>query len=111
MASPRLRAIAPSLAVILFASCSPVCSGVQPGARPAGGHGDFLERSALPSGTLLDTLHALGIASLDQDAAHYGLALALGSGELELRELGFAYVALARGAVHLAVRAIRFSVR
>ncbi len=51
----------------------------------------------LPAGALLDALHALGIASLDKDAAHYGLALALGSGELELRELAFAYVALARG--------------
>jgi penicillin-binding protein 1C len=51
----------------------------------------------LPAGALLDALHALGLASLDEDAAHYGLALALGSGEVELRELAFAYVALARG--------------
>ena len=51
----------------------------------------------LPAGALLGALHALGIESLDQDAAHYGLALALGSGEIELLELAFAYVALARG--------------
>ena len=43
----RLRAVAPSLAVILFASCSLVCSGVQPAARTGGGaQGGFLERSA-----------------------------------------------------------------
>lgn len=30
MPSSRLRALAPSLAVILFASCSLVCSGVPP---------------------------------------------------------------------------------
>ncbi|MEP7120761.1 MAG: alpha-2-macroglobulin family protein [Byssovorax sp.] len=54
MPSSRLRALAPSLAVILFASCSLVCSGVQPGARTAeGGPGNFLERSAKKSeGTL-----------------------------------------------------------
>ena len=46
MPSSRLRALAPSLAVILFASCSLVCSGVQPGAlRAGGGPGNFLERS------------------------------------------------------------------
>jgi hypothetical protein len=54
MNSSRLRALAPSLAVIFFASCSLVCSGVQPGARSAeGGPGNFLERSSKPSeGTL-----------------------------------------------------------
>jgi penicillin-binding protein 1C len=51
----------------------------------------------LPAGELLATLRALGMESLDRDAAHYGLALALGSGEIELRELASAYVALARG--------------
>jgi alpha-2-macroglobulin len=54
MPSSRLRALAPPLAVILFASCSLVCSGVQPGARSDGaGPGNFLERSAKTSeGTL-----------------------------------------------------------
>jgi len=46
---------------------------------------------------LLDLLHALGFASLDRPADHYGLALALGSGEVELRELAAAYATLARG--------------
>lgn len=46
---------------------------------------------------LLATLRALGFTSLDRDADHYGLALALGSGEVELRELAAAYSALARG--------------
>ncbi len=46
---------------------------------------------------LLDTLRALGIASLDRDATHYGLSLALGTGEVELRELAAAYATLARG--------------
>ncbi len=47
MSSSRIRAEAPSFAVILFASCSPVCSGVQPAARTGGAtQGDFLARSA-----------------------------------------------------------------
>ena len=46
MPSSRLRALAPSLAVILFASCSLVWSGVQPAARTgSGAPGDFLARS------------------------------------------------------------------
>jgi penicillin-binding protein 1C len=53
--------------------------------------------SELAPGELLATLRALGLASLTRDAAHYGLALALGSGEVEPRELASAYVALARG--------------
>lgn len=46
---------------------------------------------------LLNLLHGLGMDSLDQPAEHYGVALALGSGEVRLRELARAYVALARG--------------
>lgn len=53
---------------------------------------------------LLDLLHALGFASLDQRADHYGLALALGSGEVELRELAAAYATLARGGGHASLR-------
>lgn len=53
---------------------------------------------------LLTTLHQLGFASLDQEADHYGLALALGSGEVELRELVAAYAALARGGSQLPLR-------
>lgn len=53
---------------------------------------------------VLTTLRALGLRSLDRDADHYGLALALGSGEVELRELAGAYVALARGGDAIALR-------
>jgi penicillin-binding protein 1C len=42
----------------------------------------------------------LGFASLTEPADHYGLALALGSGEVELRELAAAYATLARGGEH-----------
>ncbi len=48
-------------------------------------------------GALLDALHALGFDSLDRSAEHYGLSLALGSGEVRLHELAGAYVTLARG--------------
>jgi len=58
-------------------------------------------------GRLLDSLHALGFASLDQDAHHYGLSLALGTGEVSLRELATAYVALARGGEKIPVRIVK----
>ena len=60
--------------------------------------------SQLPDGALLELLHALGFASLSQTADHYGLALALGAGEVQLRELAAAYVALARGGEAIALR-------
>lgn len=60
----------------------------------------------LPHGQLLETLRQLGLSSLDQPAEHYGLALALGSGEVGLRELTEAYVALARGGEHRPLRTI-----
>jgi penicillin-binding protein 1C len=53
---------------------------------------------------LLTLLHAVGFASLDQRADHYGLALALGSGEVELRELAAAYATLARGGTYTPLR-------
>jgi penicillin-binding protein 1C len=55
-------------------------------------------------GKLLDLLHDLGVDSLSEPAEHYGLALALGSGEVELRELAAAYVALARGGSYVPLR-------
>ncbi|MCB9704357.1 MAG: penicillin-binding protein 1C [Myxococcales bacterium] len=58
----------------------------------------------LEGGELLATLRRLGFASLDREAAHYGLALALGSGEVELRELAAAYVTLARGGERIPLR-------
>ncbi|MCH9684463.1 MAG: penicillin-binding protein 1C [Deltaproteobacteria bacterium] len=60
--------------------------------------------SELPSGTLLDTLQRLGLHSLQEPAEHYGLALALGSGEVGLRELAEAYVTLAHGGIHRPLR-------
>ncbi|MCC6551530.1 MAG: penicillin-binding protein 1C [Polyangiaceae bacterium] len=53
---------------------------------------------------LLEALHSLGFASLDREAGHYGLALSLGSGEVTLRELAGAYVALARGGTRIPLR-------
>jgi penicillin-binding protein 1C len=53
---------------------------------------------------LLATLHRFGFASLDRDAEHYGVGLALGDGEVTLLELVAAYSALARGGELLAPR-------
>jgi len=58
----------------------------------------------LNHGELLDFLHLLGLQSLDKEASHYGLALALGGGEIRLRELAQAYVALARGGDRIPLR-------
>lgn len=55
---------------------------------------------------LLELLHALGFASLDRSADHYGLSLALGTGEVSLRELATAYVALARGGEAIGLRTV-----
>ncbi|MCC6522985.1 MAG: penicillin-binding protein 1C [Polyangiaceae bacterium] len=55
---------------------------------------------------LLERLHALGFASLDRPAAHYGLALALGSGEVALEELAVAYLTLARGGTRVPLRLV-----
>ncbi len=60
----------------------------------------------LPAGQLLDTLRELGMHSLTEPADHYGLALALGSGEVGLRELAEAYVTLAHGGVHRPLRTL-----
>jgi penicillin-binding protein 1C len=46
---------------------------------------------------LLEMLRRFGFASLDRDAEHYGVGLALGDGEVTLLELTNAYAALARG--------------
>lgn len=53
---------------------------------------------------LLTLLHELGVESLTESADHYGVALALGSGEMTLRELGAAYATLARGGRYLPLR-------
>jgi len=48
---------------------------------------------------LLERLHAAGFTSLDQPAAHYGLGLTLGDGEVTLLELAQGYAMFARGGV------------
>ncbi len=57
---------------------------------------------------VLDTLHAFGFSSLDQTPDHYGVAIALGDGEVSLGELGAAYATLARGGLY---RSLRFATR
>jgi penicillin-binding protein 1C len=46
---------------------------------------------------LLELLHRAGFNSLENSAAYYGVALALGDGEVKLSELAQAYSMLARG--------------
>lgn len=53
----------------------------------------------LGAGALLATLHDAGFASLTRSADHYGLGLALGSGEVTLLELANAYRGIANGGV------------
>jgi penicillin-binding protein 1C len=60
--------------------------------------------SHVPDGALLELLHRLGFDSLERSAEHYGLALALGAGEVELRELATAYMTLARGGEAIRLR-------
>jgi penicillin-binding protein 1C len=48
----------------------------------------------------LDTLHAVGLDTLSQDADYYGAALALGSGEVTLLALTNAYRVLANGGLY-----------
>jgi penicillin-binding protein 1C len=62
--------------------------------------------SRLGPARLLETLHRFGFASLDRDAEHYGVGLALGDGEVTLLELASAYAALARGGELLAPRLV-----
>ncbi len=59
---------------------------------------------------LLQTLNEAGFASLDQSAAHYGVGLTLGNGEVQLIELARAYAGLARGGSLPPLRAERWRV-
>ncbi|PIE19564.1 MAG: penicillin-binding protein 1C [Proteobacteria bacterium] len=56
---------------------------------------------------LLDGLRELGFRDLRKDAEHYGLGLALGNGEVTLRQLVSAYATLARGGVTKPLRTLR----
>jgi len=52
-------------------------------------------------------LRALGFDSLVEQPDYYGLALALGDGEVSLLELGAAYASLARGGLYKPLRMVR----
>ncbi len=53
---------------------------------------------------LWGTLRALGLATIDRPAAHYGLGLVLGNAEVRLLDLANAYACLARGGAWAPVR-------
>ncbi len=55
--------------------------------------------SRMGVGSFLHTLHLAGFESLQRDATHYGLGLALGNGDVTLIELANGYRALANGGV------------
>ncbi|HEU4533015.1 MAG TPA: transglycosylase domain-containing protein, partial [Polyangiaceae bacterium] len=63
--------------------------------------------SVLGPARLLGRLRELGFASLDRPAEHYGVALALGDGEVRLLDLAAAYATLARGGTFLPPRGLR----
>ncbi|WP_437787343.1 penicillin-binding protein 1C [Sorangium sp. So ce1097] len=63
--------------------------------------------AALGPDRVLTRLRELGLSSLDGAPSHYGVAIALGDGEVRLLDLANAYATLARGGVHLPVRAVR----
>ncbi|MDR2340063.1 MAG: penicillin-binding protein 1C [Deltaproteobacteria bacterium] len=50
-------------------------------------------------GNVLSNLRGLGLETLDRDAAHYGLGLALGDGEVSLLSLATAYAMLGDGGI------------
>jgi penicillin-binding protein 1C len=54
--------------------------------------------------TVLGLLRQVGLDTLDQDAVHYGAALALGDGEIRLADLAGAYATLARHGVYRPLR-------
>ncbi|MCC6557810.1 MAG: transglycosylase domain-containing protein, partial [Polyangiaceae bacterium] len=62
--------------------------------------------SALGPDRLVERLRALGFTTLDRGGSHYGVALALGDGEVRLLDLAAAYATLARGGLHLPPRAV-----
>ncbi|MGK3984186.1 penicillin-binding protein 1C [Sorangium sp. So ce136] len=63
--------------------------------------------SALGPERVLERLRELGLRSLDGAPSRYGVAIALGDGEVRLLDLANAYATLARGGLYLPVRAVR----
>lgn len=66
--------------------------------------------SVVGADALLARLRDLGLRTLDAPAERYGVALALGDGEVRLLDLANAYATLARGGVWRPVRAVRRAV-
>ena len=62
---------------------------------------------ALGPAAVLAALRRWGFGSLDRDAQHYGIAIALGDGEVRLSELVAAYAALAREGEYRPLRLAR----
>lgn len=62
------------------------------------------DRLGVPA--VLDSLRRVGFTSLSREAQHYGVALALGDGEVRLHELASAYATLASGGVRRPLRAV-----
>ncbi len=62
--------------------------------------------SELGPDAVLERLREFGFESLDADAEHYGVGLALGDGEVSLYELTRAYMFLARGGIPIQVKEI-----
>ncbi|WP_437922769.1 penicillin-binding protein 1C [Sorangium sp. So ce291] len=63
--------------------------------------------AALGPERVLERLRELGLRSLDGAPSRYGVAIALGDGEVRLLDLANAYATLARGGLYLPVRAVR----
>ncbi|WP_434048777.1 MULTISPECIES: penicillin-binding protein 1C [Sorangium] len=63
--------------------------------------------AALGPDRVLARLRELGLGSLDGEPSRYGVAIALGDGEVRLLDLANAYATLARGGIYLPVRAVR----
>ncbi len=59
------------------------------------------------AGRVLELLRAAGFDGLDKGAAHYGVGIVLGDGEVSLYELARAYAALANGGVLRPLRDVR----
>ena len=56
---------------------------------------------------VLEVLRRAGFASLDRDAAHYGVGLVLGNGDVDMLEMATAFRGLARGGVSAPISAVR----
>lgn len=56
---------------------------------------------------VLEVLRRAGFSSLDQDAAHYGVGVVLGNGDVRMSEMAEAFRGLARGGIHAPLRLVR----